>query len=143
MPSRIRIGKLHEYDARESTLMINGHLIQGFSENSMFTIQDDQDSATLKIDPQGTPTKSRNNSTSGTMTVPLDETSPSNALLLKYFNEDTVFPVDLITSTAHVSTTYAFITKRANLEGQKVASDRSWNIKLINYEETATIDYEE
>lgn len=64
MPSRIRIGKLHEYDARESTLMINGHLIQGFSENSMFTIQDDQDSATLKIDPQGTPTKSRNNSTS-------------------------------------------------------------------------------
>ncbi|MCT3602259.1 hypothetical protein EFS28_09870 [Lactobacillus acidophilus] len=140
--SRIRTASMREYDANESTLMINGKLIYGFSENSMFTVTDDQDSSTLKIDPQGTATKSRNNKTSGTLTVPLDETSPCNAVMLDLFNQDATFPVDLITSTDHISASYAFITKRAELQGQASSGDRSWNIKMLNYDDVSNMTYQ-
>lgn len=142
MPSRIRTASMREYDANECTIMINGKLMYGFSENSMFTVTDDNDSSSLKIDPQGSATKSRNNKTSGTFTLPLDETSPCNAEMIKLFNEDATFPVDIITSTSHISAAYAFITKRAELQGAATASDRSWNIKMLNYEEDSTMNYE-
>lgn len=140
--SRIRTASMHEYDANDSTLMIDGHLMYGFSENSMFTVADDADSSTLKIDPQGTATKSKNYKTSGTLTVPLDETSPCNAFLLDKFNKDATFPVDLITSTDHVSASFAFVTRRAELQGQATSSDRSWTIKMLNYEETSNNPYQ-
>lgn len=140
---KIRTASMREYDANDSTIMINGKLMYGFSENSMFQLQDDNDANTYKIDPQGSLTKSHNNKTSGTLTLPMDETSPCNAYLLKLFNEDTTFPVNIITSTSKISCTFASINRRAEVQGGANSSDRSWTIKLFNYDEDSTMTYQD
>lgn len=141
--ARIRTDKMREYDANDCTIMIDGKLMYGFSENSMFQVTDDNDSSSLKIDPQGSATKSRNNKTSGTFTLPLDETSPCNAFILQKFNEDATFPVNIITSTSKISSSFAFVTKRAEIQGGATAGDRSWTIRMLNYDEESTMDYNE
>ena len=129
-------GLMAEYDANEATVMVNGTWIFGFGEDTMFTSEYDNDKISIKQDPQGTGVASHNNKTGATLTINLDETSPSNKALRQLADVGN-FPVDIITSTNHIHAVHCYITKTPTIQGAATSSNRAWVIKAIDMQDEA------
>ena len=90
-------GLMAKYNANDTTLMVDGELMYGFAADTMISVAYDNDNVTVAQDPQGTAVASINNKTGATLTVNLNETSPSNAKLTELANTRAEFPLDLRT----------------------------------------------
>ena len=88
-------GLMAKYNANDTTLMVDGELMFGYATDTMITVAYDNDNVTVSQDPQGTAVASVNNKTGATITVNLNETSPSNAKLTELANTRGEFPLDL------------------------------------------------
>lgn len=131
-------GLMATYDANDTTFMANGQQIFGYGEDTMFTAAYDNDSITVKQDPQGTGVASRNNKTGGTITVNLDETSPANKTMEELADVGN-FPVDIVTSTMHISAAHCYVAKKPDITGAATSSNRAWQIKALNMTETSLL----
>lgn len=127
------------YKAADTTIMIDGEQIFAFGEDTMFTVSYDNDRVTVKQDPQGNGVASINAKHGGTITINLFETSPATKLLVN-LSESGNFPVDIITSTSHISATHCWIAKNPDITGGAEASNRAWQIKALYLEETPLVD---
>lgn len=132
-------GLMATYDANDTTVMANGRQIFGYGEDTMFTASYDNETVTVKQDPQGTGVASKNNKTGGTITLNIDETSPSNTWLEELANAGN-FPVDIITSTIHITATHCYISKRPDTTGAATSSNKAWQIKALNMSEVSLVD---
>ena len=81
---------------------------------------------------QGTAVASINNKTGATLTVNLNETSPSNAKLTELANTRAEFPLDLRTSTVHQTAAHCYISKMPDNTAAQNAGDRAWQIHALN-----------
>ena len=86
-------GLMAKYNANDITLMVDGELMYGFAPDTMISVAYDHDNVTVSQDPQGTAVASINNKTGATLTVNLNETSPSNAKLTELANTRAEFPL--------------------------------------------------
>ncbi|MCO6514946.1 MAG: hypothetical protein J6586_00195 [Snodgrassella sp.] len=122
------------YDSNETTIMVDGHQIRFFGEDSMFTFAFDNDRVTVKQDPQGSAVASKNNKTGATITLNVSELSPSFQFLLGLANRQAFpgFPVDIITSTIQISASHCYITKIPDISGGNEAGNIAWQIKALN-----------
>lgn len=127
------------YQAADTTVMVDGQQVYAFGEDSMFTSAYDNDLVTVKEDPQGNGVASKSSKHGGTITLNLFETSPANKLLTDLAATGN-FPVDIITSTVHISATHCYIAKIPDSTGGNEASNRAWQIKAIYLEETSLVD---
>lgn len=127
------------YSAADTTIMINGEQVRVFGEDTMFTVSYDNDKVTVKQDPQGNGVASITAKHGGTITINLLETSPSTKLFVN-LSENGDFPVDIITSTSHISATHCWIAKNPDITGGAEASNRAWQIKALYLEETPLVD---
>lgn len=127
------------YQAADTTVMVDGQQVYAFGEDSMFTSAYDNDLVTVKEDPQGNGVASKSSKHGGTITLNLFETSPANKLLTDLAATGN-FPVDIITSTVHISATHCYIAKIPDSTGGNEASNRAWQIKAIFLEETSLVD---
>lgn len=127
------------YQAADTTVMVDGQQVYAFGEDSMFTSTYDNDLVTVKEDPQGNGVASKSSKHGGTITLNLFETSPANKLLTDLAATGN-FPVDIITSTVHISATHCYIAKIPDSTGGNEASNRAWQIKAIYLEETSLVD---
>lgn len=133
-----RTGLMGIYDASDTTIMVDGHEMYGFQDGDMFTATYDQVRWTTVEDVQGTGTASKNNKTGGTITINLLETSPCNAIM-EQVTETGNFPVDIVSSTYHLSAVHCYVEKKPDLQGSGTASNRAWVIKAINMDETPLV----
>lgn len=127
------------YQAADTTVMVDGQQVYAFGEDSMFTSAYDNDLVTVKEDPQGNGVASKSSKHGGTITLNLFETSPANKLLTDLAATGN-FPVDIITSTVHISATHCYIAKIPDSTGGNEATNRAWQIKAICLEETSLVD---
>lgn len=134
-----RTGLMGIYDANDTTIMVDGHEMFGFQDGDMFTATYGEDRWATVQDAQGTGTASKNNKTGGTITINLIETSPCNAIMEKV-TETGNFPVDIVSSTYHLSAVHCYVQKKPDLQGGATASNRGWQIKAINMDETPLLD---
>lgn len=125
-------GLMAKYSANDTTLMIDGELIFGYAAETMITVSYDNDNVTVTQDPQGTAVASINNKTGATITVNLNETSPSNAKLTELANTRGEFPLDLRTSTIHQTAAHCYISKMPDNTAAQNAGDRAWQIHALN-----------
>lgn len=125
-------GLMARYTANDTTLMIDGELIFGYAVDTMITVAYDNDNVTVTQDPQGTGVASINNKTGATITVNLNETSPSNAKLTELANTRGEFPLDLRTSTIHQTAAHCYISKMPDNTAAQNAGDRAWQIHALN-----------
>lgn len=133
-----KTGLIGIYDANDTTIMVDGHEMYDFQDGDIFTATYDQDRWTVVEDVQGTGTASKNNKTGGTITINLLETSPCNAIM-EQVTETGNFPVDIVSSTYHLSAVHCYIQKKPDLQGSGTASNRPWVIKAINMDETPLV----
>ena len=133
-----RTGLMGTYDANDTTIMVDGHEMFGFNGDTMFTASYDQDRGEADQDPQGTGHFSKNNKTGGTITINLDETSPCNSILENLANTGN-FPVDIVTSTYHLSAIHCYVKKNPELQGGAKSSNRAWTISALNMDETTLL----
>lgn len=127
------------YKASDTTVMVDGQQIWAYGEDQMFTAEYDNDLVTVKQDPQGNGVASISSKHGGTITLNLFETSSANKLLTELATKGN-FPVDIVTSTTHISATHCYIAKIPTSSGGNEASNRAWQIKAIYLEETSLVD---
>lgn len=128
------------YKSSDTTVMVDGQQIWGHGEDQMFTAEYDNDLVTVKQDPQGNGVASISSKHGGTITINLLETAPGTALLTKLAQDKRDFPVDIVTSTTHISATHCYIAKIPTSTGGNEASNRAWQVKAIYMEETSLVD---
>lgn len=71
-----------------TVVVFKGHIITGFSEGSMVTIERDEAAWTLAVGAKGTTTRVHNANENGVITVNLQQNSPSNEVLGAFFRLD-------------------------------------------------------
>lgn len=129
------------YKASDTTIMVAGKQIYAFGEDQMFTSEYDNDLVTIKQDPQGNGVASKSSKHGGTITINLFETSPGTSLLTDLAKDegDEGFPVDIITSTVHITATHCHIAKIPQSGAGNEAANRAWQIKAIYLDETSLV----
>ena len=127
------------YNAADTVVMVDRHQIYAYGEDTMYTADYDNDTVTVKQDPQGNGVASKNAKHGGTITLNIFETAPV-AKLLHDLAETGNFPVDIVTSSIHISATHCWIPKKPTSTGAAEASNQAWQIKALYMEETPLVD---
>lgn len=82
------MGKRHQYDPKQVSLILGGALITGFAEGSFINIEYNADLFTLSVGSDGESTRSKSNNNSARITVTLMSGAVGNALLNVAFQAD-------------------------------------------------------
>jgi len=93
------MSELRNYDVKQVYVIVGGVALTGFAEDSVVEVAYNEDQATLQIGAQGEGTVSHSNNYSGSFTVHLQQTSPSNAylsLLAQAFRTGSGFTVPVL-----------------------------------------------
>lgn len=128
------------YKASDVTVMVAGQLLYAYGEDNFFTSEYDNDLVTVKQDGQGNGVASENSRHGGTITINLFETAPGNALLTELAQGKGDFPVDIVTSTTHLTATHCYIQKIPGTNGGVEAANRAWQIKALYLNETSLVN---
>ena len=127
------------YNAADTVVMVDGHQIYAFGGDTMYTADYDNDTVSVKQDPQGNGVASKNAKHGGTITLNIFETPPV-VKLLHDLAETGNFPVDIVTSSIHISATHCWIPKKPTSTGAAEASNQAWQIKALYMDETPLVD---
>lgn len=127
------------YNAADTVVMVDDHQLYAYGEDTMYTADYDNDTITVKQDAQGNGFASKNAKHGGTITLNMVETSPA-AKLLHELAETGNFPVDIVTSSIHISAMHCWIAKKPTSTGGAEASNQAWQIKALYMDETPLVD---
>lgn len=78
---------LGTYDPKEVSLIFGGQIIEGFADGTFISAERNEDSASFERASQGGGTRTLSRDKSGRITITLQQTSPSNALLQEALND--------------------------------------------------------
>lgn len=129
------------YDAAQVILTVNGVEISGYATDTFVSIEREEPSFTKVVGADGTTSRAKSNNRSGTMTITLSQTSPSNdylsaLLAADELNNSGVFPVILkdVSGQARFFSGTGWIQGMPSVEYAKEISDREWLIDLADME---------
>lgn len=131
------MSEVRTYDPEEVLIIINGVPMSGFGDDSMVSVEREEDTYTKVVGCDGKVSRSRSRNRSGSMTLTLKATSPSNdvlsgiALLDEQKNEGVV-PVlikDMLGTTV-ITSAFGWIRKMPSPEFGKEVGDREWEFDL-------------
>lgn len=126
-------GSMAEYDAADTTAVIDGALMYGYQGGSdMFQASWANNKVSVNGDSMGTFVVSKNNKNNGTVTVNLNQQSPMNAKLTDLCNRNANFSIDIQSDTEHVSGAHCYVTKIPDVSDGDTASVRAWQIQVLN-----------
>lgn len=125
------------YDPKQVICAINGVPMSGYTEGTFLELDRDEPTWSKVVGSDGLVTRGKTNNFSGTLTLTLKQSSPSNDVLsaLLAVDEATnagVFPVlikDLSGNSVYFSAR-AWVTQYANSTFGKDISDRQWVLSL-------------
>lgn len=124
------------YDARKVVTTVDGRFITGYSDNSMVKASKDNDNFETSSSAQGDGIISINGDQLGTITISLNQTSSSVTYLDGLANARKVVPIWINSNNEIkevVGGTQAIITKPADKEFGKTATNREYTIKVLDY----------
>jgi hypothetical protein len=125
------------YDPKEVIITIGGVPMSGFSDGTFLEIDRNEPTWQLVVGADGFTTRGKTNNFSGTLTLTLKQSSPSNDVLSGFMAIDEatnsgVVPVlvkDLSGNSVYFSAR-AWINQYANSTFGKAISDRQWTLSM-------------
>lgn len=125
------------YDPSEVVITISGVPMSGFSDGTFLEIDRNEPTWNTVVGADGLVTRGKTNNFSGTLTLTLKQSSPSNDVLsglmaLDEANNTGVFPIlvkDLSGNSIYFAG-QAWITQYANSSFDKAITDRQWVMTL-------------
>lgn len=129
------------YDAAQVVVTVNGAEISGYADGTFITIEREEQSFTKVVGADGTTSRAKSNNRSGSMTITLAQTSPSNELLSSLLAADElsnegVFPV-IVKDTSGESRFFSatgWVQGLPSIEYGKEIANREWVIDLADME---------
>ena len=129
-------GHIGTYDARKVVTTVGGVFITGYADGAMVTASKDNDNFEASSSAQGDAVVSINGDGMGTVVITLNQTSPSISFLDGLANSRAMVPIWVNSNNEVkevVGGTKAMVTKPANKEFGKAASNREYTIKVFDY----------
>jgi len=127
------------YDPTQVGVIVGTSPINGFSEDSIITIEMEDPQYVVSTDISGAPTRFKVNKSIAKVTIRLTQTSPSNDLLSSYVELDRVsnagvFPLMIKDNngTSLFTSTAAYVDQVPSMEYASETKDREWVIKATN-----------
>ena len=129
------------YDASQVILTINGVEISGYATDTFISIEREEPSFTKVVGADGTTSRAKSNNRSGTLTLTLSQTSPSNDFLSALLAQDEltnagVVPLILkdISGESRFFSGTGWVQGMPTVEYAKEISEREWLIDLADME---------
>lgn len=127
---------LFTYDPSEVAVIVGGQIMEQFADGTFVNVVRNEDSATFAPSSQGGGTRTKSSNRSGRMTITLQQTSPSNALLTAFVlalenSNGGIFPVILKDNSGrdlHTAAT-AWVVKPADSGYANELENREWIIE--------------
>lgn len=124
---------LYTYDPKNVNILVGGISISGFVDGTFLECDMDEDAFIKRKGADGITSRAKNNNNSGTITITLQQTSPSNAVLQGFALLDRasgkgIIPV-LINeagTASTIATGFAWVKKVAKPSYAKEVLDRQW-----------------
>lgn len=130
---------LHTYDPSEVTVAIGGAIMSGYTDGTFVEIARNEATWNTVVGADGIVTRGKTNNRSGTLTLTLKQSSPSNDILSALLIADeltnaSVFPVLIkdLSGTSIFFSAQSFLTTFANSTFSKDITDRSWVFTLAD-----------
>lgn len=127
------------FDPKQTSMIVGGKIISGFSDGSYITAERNEQAFNLKVGVDGEGTRAKNNNRSGKITIELMQSSPSNDDLSGFALADeagNTGAVPVLLKDGSGRTVAACVTgwvqKLANATFAKEVSTRSWVIETDN-----------
>jgi hypothetical protein len=124
------------YDAKKVSVVADGVTLVSFSEGTVVTCERNEDRVTPYIGAKGEADFAVSNNNSGTITLPLQQRSPSNRKLQQLAESRQEFPISVIDANEggfRVGGNRAIILKEPPLERGSELADREWEIYVLDY----------
>lgn len=127
------------YDASEVIVSIGGVPMSGYTDGTFVEVARNEPTWTMVVGADGLVTRAKTNNFSGTLTLTLKQSSPSNDALSGFLQVDEltnagVIPIlikDLSGNSIYFSA-QGWISQYANSTFGKEVSDRAWTISLAD-----------
>lgn len=130
---------LKTYDPAQVTVAIAGAIMSGYTDGTFVEITRNDVSWNTVVGADGIVSRAKSNNRSGTLTLTLKQTSPSNDVLSGFLIADElsnrgVFPVLVkdLSGTSIFFSAQAYITQFATATFGKEIQDRTWTITLAD-----------
>lgn len=127
---------LKTYDPNELSIIIGGHIVQGFADGSFLTVERNNDTFARTTGASGETARAKSNDRSGTFTITLMQSSLSNAVLQGFAVADELanagtFPVLIKDNNGDdlFSAEIAWIQKPSSAEYGKEITEREWIVE--------------
>ncbi len=124
---------VYTYDPSEVVLSVGGAELSGFTDGAFIKISRDEDAFTKTVGADGQVSRAKNANRSGSITITLKQTSPSNQILHGFAKLDEMGNAGLVPvlvkdllGTTLASSAGAWIKKVSDVEMGKEISDREW-----------------
>lgn len=128
------------YDSSQVVLTVGGAVISGFAEGTFITVERDDQNFTKVIGADGTASRRKTTNRSGSLTLTLSQTSPSNdvlsALMVKDEDGSGVVPVLLKdnSGSTRIFSSAAWIQGMPTIEFSGELTNREWVIEMAYIE---------
>lgn len=136
---------VYTYDAAQVILSINGTVLGGYADGTFIEVERTSASFTKVVGADGRTSRAKTNDISGSVTITLAQTSPSNDVLSSLHNQDlidssAIFPVmmqDASGSTVLFTGT-GWVEGLPKTDFAKDISNRAWVIHISNMQFSIT-----
>lgn len=131
------------YDPKKVNAIAAGIVLTGFSEGTFISGERTTEKRTFAVGAKGDVTVNKSADDTGTITLTLKQTSPSNSVLLTLYNQDKSFPFAVI--DANFSGDVGLIGGQCyvqNLPTQSWAGEeetREWTLMSVSYDNTFAV----
>lgn len=131
---------VYTYSPEDVSMAIGGAVISGYSEGTFIVVEREEDAFTKIVGADGIVTRSKNANKSGTVTLTLKGSSPSNDILSALATKDEIdgSGVAAVIVKDNSGTTVCagkgWIRKKAAAEFAKEVSDREWTVDIGSLE---------
>lgn len=123
------------YNFNDTTLVLNGVFITGFADGTGIATEKTEDNFTSKTTADGMTVISESNDKRGTITVTLDQTSPSLSYISGLANSKDEFPAWVYGPNGEkAGGTRARIQKQASKSFGKETETREFVVEVFDYE---------
>lgn len=129
------------YDAAQVILSVGGANISGYADGTFISIEREEQSFTKVVGADGNTSRAKSNNRSGSLTITLQQTSPSNEVLSGFLAQDessadAVVPVLIKDNTgeSRLFSATGWVQGLPTIEYAKEISTREWVLDLADIE---------
>ena len=127
-----------QYYADDVNVVIDGVIATGFADGTYVTGERNEEKRELEVGAQGDVVMVEASDDTGTVSITLQQTSPTNDLLRGLYNSGEDFAIsvdDPNDNTANIEGSECYVANLPSAEKDGSVTDREWEILVVDYEE--------